>query len=154
RKFSGRQCRLVKLQRPPPEIRIFLPVRSARSSTTTRRPRLPASMAHISPAAPAPSMMTSKSCRMRRKTAYHGGHRGPPRSPTLPGETPLKRGGTEEAEVGQILFILALSSAHSVRLVKTESCDHPAYKGDFRRQNGGRGVSRAFLPSIFPPLPP
>src|SRR5471032_1460014 len=58
-KFSGRQCRLVKLQRPPPEMRIFLPMRSARSSTATRRPRLPASMAHIRPAAPAPRTITS-----------------------------------------------------------------------------------------------
>src|SRR5205823_518651 len=53
---------LVKLQRPPPEMRIFLPMRPARSSTATRRPRFPASMAHISPAAPPPRMMTSNSC--------------------------------------------------------------------------------------------
>ena len=33
-KFSGRQCRLVKLQRPPPEMRIFFPMRSACSSTS------------------------------------------------------------------------------------------------------------------------
>src|SRR6266849_5916858 len=59
-KFSGWQFRLVKLQRPPPEISIFLPTRSARSSTATRRPRLPASIAHISPAAPAPRMIPSK----------------------------------------------------------------------------------------------
>src|SRR6476469_9683449 len=63
-KFSGRQCRLVKLQRPPPEIRIFLPTRSVRSSTTTRRPRLPASMAHIRPAAPAPKTIASNSSAM------------------------------------------------------------------------------------------
>src|SRR5882762_807181 len=49
----------VKLQRPPPEIRIFLPAVSFRSSTTTDRPRLPASMAHIRPAAPAPIITTS-----------------------------------------------------------------------------------------------
>ena len=30
---------LVKLHRPPPEIRIFFPMRSARSRTTTLRPR-------------------------------------------------------------------------------------------------------------------
>src|SRR5271170_922122 len=41
-------------------MRIFLPGRSARSRTATCRPRLPASMAHISPAAPAPSTSTSK----------------------------------------------------------------------------------------------
>src|SRR6266851_10062888 len=58
-KFSGWQFRLVKLQRPPPEIRIFLPARSARSRTATRRPRLPASIAHISPAAPAPRITAS-----------------------------------------------------------------------------------------------
>src|SRR5205807_7683719 len=59
-KFSGRQCRLVKLQRPPPEIKIFLPRRSACSSTATRRPRMPASMAHINPAAPPPRIRASK----------------------------------------------------------------------------------------------
>src|ERR1700757_167970 len=59
RKFSGLQSRLVKLQRPPPEIRIFFPARSARSSTATRRPRLPASAAQNSPAAPAPKTSTS-----------------------------------------------------------------------------------------------
>src|SRR6266478_933781 len=58
-KFSGRQCRLVKLQRPPPEIRIFLPARSERSRTATWRPRLPASIAQKSPAAHAPSTTAS-----------------------------------------------------------------------------------------------
>ena len=42
-----------------PEIRIFFPARSVCSITATRRPRLPASMAHINPAAPAPSINTS-----------------------------------------------------------------------------------------------
>lgn len=50
---------LVKLQRPPPEIKIFFPGRSACSNRATRRPRLPASAAHINPAAPAPKMTTS-----------------------------------------------------------------------------------------------
>src|SRR5579864_1647149 len=50
---------LVKLQRPPPEMRIFFPCRSARSRTATRRPRLPASMAHSRPAAPSPSITAS-----------------------------------------------------------------------------------------------
>ena len=59
RKLSGLVCRFVKLQRPPPEIKIFLPMRSARSNSRTRLPRFPASMAHIRPAAPAPRMMTS-----------------------------------------------------------------------------------------------
>src|ERR1700733_3677043 len=58
-KFSGPVYRLVKLQRPPPEIKIFLPMRSDRSSTRMRRPRLPASIAHIRPAAPAPRTMAS-----------------------------------------------------------------------------------------------
>src|SRR3954451_2445303 len=49
----------VKLQRPPPEIRIFSPAAVAWSTTSTRRPRLPASMAHIMPAAPAPITTTS-----------------------------------------------------------------------------------------------
>src|SRR6266851_8612547 len=56
---------LVKLQRPPPEIRIFLPARSARSMSATRRPRLAASIAHISPAAPAPIMRASNRWIMR-----------------------------------------------------------------------------------------
>src|SRR4051794_18460008 len=61
RKFSGPQWRFVKLHRPPPEIRIFFPARSACSSSATRRPRLPASMAHINPAAPAPRTIASNS---------------------------------------------------------------------------------------------
>src|SRR5579871_525112 len=59
RKFSGRVCRFVKLHLPPPDIRIFLPICQLCSTTTTRRPRLPASMAHIKPAAPAPITSTS-----------------------------------------------------------------------------------------------
>src|SRR5579872_3187200 len=51
---------LVKLHRPPPEIRIFFPQRSERSRRATRRPRFPASMAHIRPAAPPPRIRTSK----------------------------------------------------------------------------------------------
>src|SRR3546814_3070920 len=54
RKFSGPAPVLVKLQRPPPDIRIFLPGLLACSTTSTRRPRRPAVIAHISPAAPAP----------------------------------------------------------------------------------------------------
>src|SRR5260370_17898801 len=50
---------LVKLQRPPPEMRIFLPNRVACSMIPTRRPRLPASIAHIRPAAPPPRIKTS-----------------------------------------------------------------------------------------------
>src|ERR1700730_5239550 len=50
---------LVKLQRPPPEMRIFFPTRVACSTTATRRPRLPASIAHIRPAAPPPRIKTS-----------------------------------------------------------------------------------------------
>src|SRR5215471_12848586 len=59
RKLSGAQWMLVKLHRPPPEMRIFLPRRSARSSTATRRPRFPASMPQKRPAAPAPRTMAS-----------------------------------------------------------------------------------------------
>ncbi len=58
-KFSGAVWMLVKLQRPPPEMRIFSPAALACSMTSTRRPRLPASMAHIMPAAPAPITTTS-----------------------------------------------------------------------------------------------
>ena len=59
RKHSGSIFRLVKLQRPPPDIRIFLPTLFARSSTNTRRPRFPAVIAHINPAAPPPMIITS-----------------------------------------------------------------------------------------------
>src|SRR5216684_2645872 len=52
---------LVKLQRPPPEIAIFLPTRSECSKTKTLRPRLPASIAQNKPAAPPPMTMTSRS---------------------------------------------------------------------------------------------
>jgi hypothetical protein len=40
-------------------MRIFFPTFSACSNTNVRLPRLPASMAHISPAAPPPMMATS-----------------------------------------------------------------------------------------------
>src|SRR5262244_2255844 len=49
----------VKLQRPPPEMRIFFPIFSACSITATRRPRFPASIAHSNPAAPAPNTIAS-----------------------------------------------------------------------------------------------
>src|ERR1700730_15885715 len=58
-KFSAQQWRLAKLQRPPAEIRVSFPSRSARSRTAPRRPRLPASMAHINPAAPPPRIRAS-----------------------------------------------------------------------------------------------
>ena len=44
---------------PPPEVRIFSASFLAWSSTNTRRLRLPASIAHINPAAPAPMITTS-----------------------------------------------------------------------------------------------
>jgi hypothetical protein len=59
RKFSGPAWTLVKLQRPPPDIAIFLPTRSLCSSRATRRPRCPAVSAHIIPAAPPPMTTTS-----------------------------------------------------------------------------------------------
>ncbi len=58
-KFSGPVKIFVKLHRPPPEIRIFLPILSELSITNILRPRLAASIAHINPAAPAPMMITS-----------------------------------------------------------------------------------------------
>lgn len=67
-KFSAVVFRLVKLHRPPPEIAIFLPIRSACSSTTTLRPRLPASIAQSRPAAPPPITTTSFS--WTRKTNH------------------------------------------------------------------------------------
>src|SRR5687767_2010871 len=58
-KFAGVVPVLVKLQRPPPDIRIFLPQRFARSITATRRPRWPAVRAHMRPAAPPPITIAS-----------------------------------------------------------------------------------------------
>src|SRR3984893_4737487 len=62
RKRSGALWRLVKLQRPPPEIRILAPTRSVCSSSSPLRPRCLAVRAHIKPAAPAPRTMTSNAC--------------------------------------------------------------------------------------------
>jgi hypothetical protein len=50
---------LVKLQRPPPEMRIFSASLAAWSINTTLLPRWPATAAHIMPAAPAPITATS-----------------------------------------------------------------------------------------------
>src|SRR4051812_25186173 len=50
---------LVKLQRPPPDMRIFLPALLERSMSSTWRPRAAAVRAHIRPAAPAPMITTS-----------------------------------------------------------------------------------------------
>ena len=50
---------LVKLQRPPPEMRILRPGWPPCSSSATRRPRWPAVAAHMRPAAPAPRTTTS-----------------------------------------------------------------------------------------------
>src|SRR5687768_11802857 len=58
-KFCGVVPVLVKLQRPPPDIRIFLPQRFACSITATRRPRWPAVSAHMRPAAPPPITIAS-----------------------------------------------------------------------------------------------
>ena len=59
-KFLGVECRLVKLQRPPPEIRIFSPILRVCSMMATLWPRLAASHAQIMPAAPAPITITLK----------------------------------------------------------------------------------------------
>src|ERR1700759_1420858 len=58
-KLAGSVYRLVKLHRPPPDMRIFLPALLERSISSTRRPRPAAVRAHISPAAPAPMITTS-----------------------------------------------------------------------------------------------
>ncbi len=59
KKLAGSAYMFVKLHRPPPDIRIFLPALLAWSISRTSRPRAAAVMAHISPAAPAPTMTTS-----------------------------------------------------------------------------------------------
>src|SRR5690554_1390379 len=57
--WAGVAPMLVKLHRPPPEIRIFSAKRDACSISTTRKPRWPATDAAIMPAAPAPMTATS-----------------------------------------------------------------------------------------------
>src|SRR6185503_14286967 len=52
----------VKLQRPPPEMAIFLPILSECSITRTLRLRFPASIAQNNPAAPPPITITSQCC--------------------------------------------------------------------------------------------
>jgi hypothetical protein len=56
---AGVASRLVKLQRPPPEMRIFSATLSAWSISSTRAPRCPACAAQNRPAAPAPITTTS-----------------------------------------------------------------------------------------------
>jgi len=50
---------LVKLQRPPPEMRIFFPGSALWSTSSTLRPRWPAMAAQNMPAAPAPITIAS-----------------------------------------------------------------------------------------------
>src|SRR3712207_796815 len=59
KKFAGSVHMFVKLQRPPPDMRIFLPGLFELSTSSTRRPREAAVSAHIRPAAPAPMITTS-----------------------------------------------------------------------------------------------
>src|SRR5678815_2167520 len=54
----------VKLQRPPPEISIFLPTRGLCSMTSVLRFRFPVSIAQKRPAAPPPMIMTSHMMRL------------------------------------------------------------------------------------------
>src|SRR4051794_6232226 len=54
---------LVKLQRPPPEMRIFSATFSEWSRRTTEQPSWPAMAAQCRPAAPAPTMATSNCTR-------------------------------------------------------------------------------------------
>ncbi len=58
-KFAAETDRLVKLQRPPPEIRILAPGCAECSMTSTRLPRRPAVAAANNPAAPAPMTIES-----------------------------------------------------------------------------------------------
>ena len=74
-KFAALAPRFVKLQRPPPEMRIFLPSRSACSSTMTERLRLPASIAHINPAAPPPMTITSQFILRKKNCGVRNGSR-------------------------------------------------------------------------------
>src|SRR5207237_4843998 len=55
----GSRSRFVKLQRPPPEMRIFSAIFSLWSTSSTFRPRWPAMPAQKRPAAPAPMTTAS-----------------------------------------------------------------------------------------------
>src|SRR5437868_10609871 len=63
------RSRLVKLARPPPEMRIFSAMRSVWSTSSTFRPRWPARLAQKRPAAPAPMTTTSKEFNASRSGA-------------------------------------------------------------------------------------
>src|SRR5262249_7708356 len=72
-----------------------------------------------------------------------------------PGETPLKRGGKEEAEVAKNLFVSSLSSPPSSCLVKTPGLQSPRIQLRPRRQTRGRGACVEFFrPFHFLPHPP
>ena len=60
KKCSGSTFRLVKLHRPPPDIKIFLPIFFALSRTSTFFPRAAAVAAQNNPAAPPPMIITSQ----------------------------------------------------------------------------------------------
>ncbi len=62
RKLAAVTSMLVKLARPPPEMRIFSATFSLWSSTKTFKPNWPATPAQNRPAAPAPTITTSKLC--------------------------------------------------------------------------------------------
>ena len=62
RKLAAVTSMLVKLARPPPEMRIFSATFSLWSSTKTLKPNWPATPAQNRPAAPAPTITTSKLC--------------------------------------------------------------------------------------------
>src|SRR6185437_15979011 len=55
-------------------MRIFLPARFACSTTSTRLPRRPAAIAHMRPAAPAPTISASKASAMRSARRLRGSH--------------------------------------------------------------------------------
>ncbi len=62
RKLAAVTSMLVKLARPPPEMRIFSATLSLWSINSTCKPRWAATPAQNRPAAPAPTITTSKLC--------------------------------------------------------------------------------------------
>jgi hypothetical protein len=81
--------RLVKLARPPPEMRIFSATLSLWSSSSTFSPRWPATPAQNRPAAPAPTITTSSNS-IHGAAVYAGQPQAPRQSGGGSGGAPLE----------------------------------------------------------------
>src|SRR5262249_48931516 len=145
-------CRFVKLQRPPPEMRIFLPMRSACSSTATRRPRLPASMAHISPAAPPPRTMTSKSRRIDNSFRFQlsSCKFGRKRFALHHGSLRTERGKNQRGIVGELIFGMRAHLLENRLILLSQLKRTGAQQG--RKQSIAAKLDRIAIGSLADPI--